>query len=88
MAILPPDPVFCLKSDMGYVHSICFPKNNDTFTTNLLAATESGFVYIWDLEVSNNNSIINNVYVTFFYIDKSCKTQTRDGKIDSSHTFS
>lgn len=46
MAILPPDPLFCMKSDMGYVHSLCFKDN-----TTLLAATESGFVYFWDLEV-------------------------------------
>lgn len=39
---------------MGYVHSICFPKNNETHTAHLLAATETGFVYLWDLQVKSN----------------------------------
>lgn len=51
MAVLPPDPVFCLKSDMGYVHSLCFPNDNAQFTSRILAATEGGYVYVWNLEV-------------------------------------
>ena len=52
MAVLPPDPVFCLKSDMDHIHSLCFPTTNENYTSRLLAATENGFVYFWDLEVS------------------------------------
>ncbi|XP_025831019.1 guanine nucleotide-binding protein subunit beta-like protein 1 [Agrilus planipennis] len=52
MAVLPPDPVFCLKSDMGYVHSLCFADNEENFSKTLYAATESGFVYVWDLDTN------------------------------------
>lgn len=52
MPLLPPDPVFILKSDMDYVHCICFVEEKEEFSKTLLAATESGFVYIWDLDVS------------------------------------
>ncbi|XP_044260612.1 guanine nucleotide-binding protein subunit beta-like protein 1 [Tribolium madens] len=52
MAVLPPDPVFCLKSDMGHIHSLCFPITNENYSSRLLAATESGFVYFWDLETN------------------------------------
>ncbi|CAH0548601.1 unnamed protein product [Brassicogethes aeneus] len=52
MAVLPPDPIFCFKGDMGHIHSLCFPKNNQNETTKLLAATEEGFVYFWNLETN------------------------------------
>ncbi|RZB38599.1 WD40 domain containing protein [Asbolus verrucosus] len=52
MAVLPPDPVFCLKSDMGHIHSLCFPTSNENYTSKLLAASEAGFVYFWDLETN------------------------------------
>lgn len=54
MAVLPPDPVYCLKSDMDYIHSLCFPVHNENYSSTLLAATENGFVYFWDLEVYLN----------------------------------
>lgn len=51
MAVLPPDPVYSFKADMGYVHSICFPSVSAEYCDTLLASTESGKVYFWDLEV-------------------------------------
>lgn len=51
MAVLPPDPVFCFKGDMGYVHSLCFPTHQNNYTDTLLASTETGKVYFWNLEV-------------------------------------
>ncbi|GLV36747.1 uncharacterized protein CBL_02418 [Carabus blaptoides fortunei] len=52
MAVLPPDPVFSFKADMGFVHSICFPTIHNEYTDTLLASTESGKVYFWDLETN------------------------------------
>lgn len=51
MAVLPPDPVFCLKSDMGHVHSLCFDESDGDCTGLLYASTELGYVYLWDLNV-------------------------------------
>ncbi|KAJ8917295.1 hypothetical protein NQ315_002313 [Exocentrus adspersus] len=52
MAILPPDPVFCFKGDMGHIHSLCFPAKFDNYCSQILAATEKGTVYFWDLETN------------------------------------
>ncbi|XP_060534108.1 guanine nucleotide-binding protein subunit beta-like protein 1 [Cylas formicarius] len=52
MPLLPPDPVFCLKQDMGHVHSMSFTKINNDYTSQLLAATEKGDVFFWDLETN------------------------------------
>ncbi|KAF7286571.1 hypothetical protein GWI33_004611 [Rhynchophorus ferrugineus] len=50
IGILPPDPLFCFKEYMGHVHSICFPRRNPDYSDLLLAATEKGDVFFWDLE--------------------------------------
>lgn len=52
MPLLPPDPVFILKGDMGYVHALTFAQEAN-FSRHLLASCENGYVYIWDLEVSD-----------------------------------
>lgn len=52
MAVLPPDPVFCFKSDMGPIHSICYSVKSDNYISHILAATEKGIVYFWDLETN------------------------------------
>lgn len=52
MAVLPPDPVFCFKSDMGHIHSICYSIKSDNYISHILAATEKGTVYFWDLETN------------------------------------
>ena len=47
MAVLPPDPIFNLRSpDMGAVNSVCFHQNE-----RLLAGTIKGIVHLWDLQV-------------------------------------
>lgn len=50
MAVLPPDPIFCLRNNMEHVHNMCFD-NETEYSENLYASTESGFVYVWDLNV-------------------------------------
>lgn len=52
MAVLPPDPVFCFKSDMGHIHSLCYSIKSDNYISHILAATEKGIVYFWDLETN------------------------------------
>lgn len=50
--ILPPDPLFCFRENMGPVHALCFPQRNPDYSDILLAGTEKGDVYFWDLEAS------------------------------------
>lgn len=50
--ILPPDPLFSFRENMGHVHSLCFPQRNPDYSDLLLAGTEKGDVFFWDLEVS------------------------------------
>lgn len=45
--MLPPDPIFRFKSDMGHIHSLCFADQNHS---QLIAATEKKGVHFWDLE--------------------------------------
>lgn len=53
MAVLPPDPLFCLKGDMECVHSMCFLSNySSEQTATLLASTERGFVYFWNTDIN------------------------------------
>ncbi|SPP74969.1 guanine nucleotide-binding protein subunit beta-like protein 1 [Drosophila guanche] len=50
MAVLPPDPVFSLRSpDMGAVNSVCFQENE-----RLLAGTLKGSVFLWDLQTNRS----------------------------------
>lgn len=52
MAVLPPDPVFSLRSpEMGAVNSLCFHESE-----RLLAGTFKGKVFLWDLQVSDNRT--------------------------------
>lgn len=53
MAVLPPDPVFSLRSpEMGAVNSLCFHESE-----RLLAGTFKGKVFLWDLQVSDNTTV-------------------------------
>ncbi|XP_015602838.1 guanine nucleotide-binding protein subunit beta-like protein 1 [Cephus cinctus] len=47
MAILPPDPIYLLRGDMGPVHSLLFRVS--PYIEHLYAAAESGKIHIWDL---------------------------------------
>lgn len=50
MAVLPPDPVFSLRSpDMGAVNSLCFQESD-----RLLAGTIKGSVFLWDLQTNRS----------------------------------
>lgn len=68
MAILPPDPVFCLKSEMGPIHNLCFLSNESNATDLLAAATEEGFVYIWDLKVCNYLVKLQQLIIYYFLL--------------------
>lgn len=50
MAILPPDPSYVLRGDMGPIHSLMFKVS--PYIEHIYAGTESGNVHIWDLQVS------------------------------------
>ncbi|KAJ8682300.1 hypothetical protein QAD02_018092 [Eretmocerus hayati] len=47
MAILPPDPVYVMRGDMGPVHSLMFRVS--PYIEHLYAGAESGKVHIWDM---------------------------------------
>lgn len=49
MAILPPDPAYLLRGDMGPVHSLLFRVS--PYVEHIYAGTESGIIHIWDLKV-------------------------------------
>ncbi|CAB0028558.1 unnamed protein product [Trichogramma brassicae] len=57
MAILPPDPAYIMKGDMGPVHSLLFRVS--PYIEHLYAGTESGKVHIWDLRKNREVSKIN-----------------------------
>lgn len=47
MAVLPPDPVFNLRStDMGAVNCLCFHSSE-----RLFSGTAKGSIYLWDMQV-------------------------------------
>lgn len=47
MAVLPPDPVFNLRStDMGAVNCVCFHSSE-----RLFSGTAKGTIYLWDMQV-------------------------------------
>ncbi|KAF7399524.1 hypothetical protein HZH68_008116 [Vespula germanica] len=48
MAVIPPDPKYLLRSDMGCIHSLLFWINSDV--EHLYAGCASGKIYIWDLK--------------------------------------
>ncbi|XP_057667421.1 guanine nucleotide-binding protein subunit beta-like protein 1 [Diorhabda carinulata] len=50
MSILPPDPVYSFRKDMGHIHCLNFCVRGEKFVSQLLAGTEKGTVYFWDLE--------------------------------------
>ncbi|KAK9751323.1 hypothetical protein QE152_g5138 [Popillia japonica] len=81
MAVLPPDPVFVLKGDMGYIHSLSFLNCEKDHTSTLLVATEAGFVHIWDLETNRmkyKQSMGESLQVVHS-IDQSIVTQEKSG---------
>lgn len=51
MAILPPDPVYILRGDMGPVHSLLFKIS--PYAEHLYTGAETGIIHIWDLQVIN-----------------------------------
>ncbi|GJQ80653.1 hypothetical protein Trydic_g9237 [Trypoxylus dichotomus] len=83
MAVLPPDPVFIFKGDMGYIHSLSFLSCEKDHSSTLLVATEAGFVYIWDLETNRmkyKQNMGESIQV-IHSIDQSILTQEKRGII-------
>ncbi|KAI4455105.1 transducin beta-like 3 [Holotrichia oblita] len=83
MAVLPPDPVFILKGDMGYIHSLSFLNCEKDHTSTLLVATEAGFVHIWDLETNRmkyKQSMGESIQVVHS-IDQNIVTQEKSGML-------
>lgn len=64
MAVLPPDPVFSLRAaEMAPIHSICFHCNSSS--QQLLAGTQDGKVFTWDLSV---RFISLHIYIAFLFL--------------------
>lgn len=81
MAVLPPDPVFNLRTtDMGAVNCLCFHSSE-----RLFSGTAKGAIYLWDMQVFSLKfmflcgevRILNDVFSsilfeTFRQIDHHC----------------
>ncbi|XP_017768233.1 PREDICTED: guanine nucleotide-binding protein subunit beta-like protein 1 [Nicrophorus vespilloides] len=82
MALLPPDPLFCLRADMDHIHSVCFLEDGNVANV-LVAATDAGLVYFWDLETNrlkfkmSMGSSIQAIHV----FGSDLLTQHKDGTI-------
>nr|XP_022920451.1 guanine nucleotide-binding protein subunit beta-like protein 1 [Onthophagus taurus] len=85
MAVLPPDPLFTLKGDMGYVHSMAFIPYEKDYTKSLFAATETGYVYLWDLESNrvNYKQQMGKSIQAIHCIDKKILIQEKSGALKS-----
>ncbi|KAJ8958521.1 hypothetical protein NQ318_002315 [Aromia moschata] len=83
MAVLPPDPVFCFKSDMGYIHSLCFCAKSYNYCPQLLAATEKGTVYFWDLETNRlqHQQHMGESIQKIHYFNDNIITQQKSGLV-------
>nr|CAH7768217.1 unnamed protein product [Callosobruchus chinensis] len=78
--MLPPDPVFITQSDMGYIHHLNFFQDK---SSQLLAATEKGLVYFWDINgqrVSCKKEVGKSIQAIHSYADRII-TQERSGTI-------
>ncbi|OXU22322.1 hypothetical protein TSAR_012067 [Trichomalopsis sarcophagae] len=84
MAILPPDPVYLMKGDMGPVHSLMFRVS--PYIEHLYAGTESGRVHIWDLmknrEIFKLNTSNKPCLAMHNMADECFITQRKGGAID------
>ncbi|KAG5900308.1 hypothetical protein JTB14_000834 [Gonioctena quinquepunctata] len=84
MSLLPPDPVFCFKEDMGYIHSLSFWVRSKEFVSHILAATEKGTVYFWDLETNRlqHKQEMGKSIQTIHSVDFNIITQEKSGSIN------
>ncbi|XP_031622545.1 guanine nucleotide-binding protein subunit beta-like protein 1 [Contarinia nasturtii] len=85
MAVLPPDPVFSMRSsDMGAVNCICFHS-----TERLFSGTAKGAVYLWDMQTCRSPlhfSIGGNEPVTSIYHgEETLVTQQKGGILKRWH---
>ncbi|KAF7994105.1 hypothetical protein HCN44_011374 [Aphidius gifuensis] len=58
MAILPPDPIYILRGDMGPVHSLLFKIS--PYYEHIYAGGENGIIYIWDLKSHRETGKLEN----------------------------
>uniref|UniRef100_A0A6P7F9J6 Guanine nucleotide-binding protein subunit beta-like protein 1 isoform X1 n=2 Tax=Diabrotica virgifera virgifera TaxID=50390 RepID=A0A6P7F9J6_DIAVI len=83
MAVLPPDPVFCYKEDMGQIHSLNFCVRGENFVSHLLAGTEKGGVYFWDLETNrlHHKQAMGKSIQAIHTFDYKVLTQEKEGSV-------
>ena len=82
MAILPPDPSYMLRGDMGPVHSLLF--RITPYIEHLYAGTESGNIHIWDLKVRN---AIEKSYTQIRANEKYTVTKINYGSTEESRNI-
>jgi len=80
MAILPPDPTYMLRGDMGPVHSLLFKIS--PYIEHLYAGTESGAIHIWDLKKNRESSklgIKEEACICLKAVEDECLISQRKG---------
>ncbi|KAH0546259.1 guanine nucleotide-binding protein subunit beta-like protein 1 [Cotesia glomerata] len=84
MAILPPDPIYVLRGDMGPVH--CLDFRISPYVEHLYAGAESGNIHIWDLqrhrEICKLNAIKKQCLALHTLDDEYLIIQRKDGCVD------
>ncbi|XP_058826680.1 guanine nucleotide-binding protein subunit beta-like protein 1 [Topomyia yanbarensis] len=80
MALLPPDPVYCLKSpDLSAFHSLCFHTSE-----RLHAGTTKGTVQLWDLQSNRTNyqlSVGTSPIINITHTEDALITQEKEGYV-------
>lgn len=80
MALLPPDPVYCLKStDLSSFHSLCFHTSE-----RLYAGTTKGTVQLWDLQINRCTyqlSVGTSPIIHIAHTEDALITQEKDGYV-------
>ncbi|XP_053687429.1 guanine nucleotide-binding protein subunit beta-like protein 1 [Sabethes cyaneus] len=80
MALLPPDPVYCLKSpDLSSYHSLCFHTSE-----RLHAGTTKGTVQLWDLQSNRSHytlSVGTSPIINVAHTEDALITQEKEGYV-------
>lgn len=80
MALLPPDPVYCLKSpDLSSFHSLCFHTSE-----RLHAGTIKGTVQLWDLQTNRSTyqlSVGTSPIINVAHTEDALITQEKEGYV-------
>ncbi|EAT35986.1 AAEL011892-PA [Aedes aegypti] len=80
MALLPPDPVYCLKSsDLGAFHSLCFHTSERLYAGNV-----RGTVQLWDLQTNRSTyqlSVGKSPIIGLAHTEDALITQEKEGTV-------